>query len=340
MTTFGWILLGLCIVLVILFGVRILSDLMWNNRLKHFQRRNHVFFPKVTQLFWFKRVYGFTVVILLTFAVLATGAFEINNMMGERKLLNAIPVSSEQNLKQIIKNANSQSWLESIFSFFPSGARNDDAIDFLEAESQVTAKDIIGTNLQKEGVDEADVIKTDGDMVYYAPRYDNSIRIFYVQMDKTLDLIGNLNLENLYTDALYLTSDYLIVVGYTYETINYQVESGFYSYGWNWSYTGAVRIYDRATLEVTHELQTDGMFYEHRVIGDAMYLVSQKSVYDDEPRPMFQKTDGDSTVTSYLDFDDIYYFNNMHISSMTVVTALNLSTFESQSQAFLGGVSH
>ncbi len=200
-------------------------------------------------------------------------------------------------------------------------------------------KDFIDTNVQVEGVDEADIVKTDGDSIYYAARYQNFIYVLSVN-DGLVTEERKLDLGSLYTDSLYLTDTQLIVIGYMYDYKPYQYEDGTGIYHYMYAaYTGAVRIYNKETLEIEYQLETDSNFYEHRLIDNSLFLISNKSLYGEELRPVFKETLDGEIATNFLSYDDIYYFDGVPIYGMTVLTGINLTTYEVNSQAFLGYVS-
>ena len=341
MTLTGWIIVSVLSVVVVIFGARFISDILWNNKLGKFHKTNHVVVPKVSGLYWLKRSYGFVLSSLLVVATVSTGAFSIPITMGERVLVNAAPVQSLSNLMQIIDEANTSPWWNDFF-------RGDIAVDELAPNMEGAEdyaggeeRDYIGTNTQIEGVDEADIVKTDGYTIYYASRFQNKIRVIDILDDHTAELQADLDLGDLYTDALYLTETQLIVIGYIYTVVPYTYVEGSDYFGWAYvSYSGAVQVYNRETMELEYQLETDSNFYEHRLIGSSLFLISSKSIHTDELRPVFKETEGEEdTVTSYLPYEDIYYFDDMPIYSMTVVTGIQLETYEVTSQAFLGAVS-
>jgi len=342
MTLTGWIIVSVLSVVAIVFGARFISDIVWNSKLGKFHKTNHVVVPKVSGLYWMKRSYGLVLSALLVVASISSGVFNVPITMGDRILLNATPVQSLSNLKEVIANSNATSWWQGIF-------RGDLATDALTPTNEATdgevgsqePRDYIGTNTQIEGVDEADIVKTDGYTIYYASRFQNKIRVIDILDDHTAELQADIDLGDLYTDALYLTETQLIVIGYIYTIIPYEYVDGSDYFGWAYaSYSGAVQVYNRETMELEYTLETDSNFYEHRLIGNSLFLISSKSLNTDELRPMFKETIGDSKPdTDYLPYEDIYYFADMPIYSMTVVTGIQLETYEVTSQAFLGGVS-
>lgn len=203
-------------------------------------------------------------------------------------------------------------------------------------------RDYTDTNVQVEGVDEGDIVKTDGYQIYYTPRYMNRIHVFEVGEDHSITYDSLIDLGNVYTDAIYLTDDYLVVVGYTYETYSgpcftddrADAEPGCYSWYW-WSPTGTVIVIDRVTLETVYQLETDNLFLDHRLIDNSLFLVGHHYVYQNEAelRPSFD-VDG---VVEYLDYSDIYYYEDTPVNGMTVLTGIKLGpTIDYTASAYLG----
>ncbi len=342
MTLFGWIIVSIVSVLVIVFGVRFASDIIWNQKLSKFQKSQSVIMPKVPKIYWIKRSYGLVLSSLVVMTLVASGVFAVPNMLGNRVLLNATPVGSKAALLKLVGDTQ----YGGFYGFFRGGLMEDailtpqatDGLDYTASNS--VTRDYIGTNVQVEGVDEADIVKTDGNTIYYATRYYNEVRILDINIDGTVEPQANLDLGDMYTDALYITDTQLIVIGYVYTTIPYEYQDGMEYYGWLYtSYSGAVYVYNRETMALEYKLETDSNFYQHRLIGDSLFLVSSKSLYTDELRPAYTETQDGKTSKSYLGYDSIYYFENIPAYSMTVVTGIKLDTYDVTSQAFLGSVS-
>lgn len=339
MTLFGWIVLLSLSVLGIYFAIQLISDIFWNLKLYKYHNHIGVKTPKVPRIYWIKRSYGLILTSLFVITTLFSGAFAPPNMLGERRLVNAIPVNSQSKIQALLSQ-NQNSW----FSDFFRMAENDFAVDAPEAigDQNGAERDYIGTNVQVDGVDEGDIVKTDGYDIYYATRYQNRVRIFDID-ENNGDILSQeeLDLGNLYVESIYITETQLIVIGYIYSFMpSYYPETMDYI-GWPYaSYTGSVQIYNRETLDIEYTLETDANFYQHRLIDQSLFLVSNKQLYNtDDYRPMFKETKGDTTETTRLSYSDIYYFEDIPISSMTVVTGIKLDTYEVNSQAFLGSVS-
>lgn len=217
------------------------------------------------------------------------------------------------------------------------------------ASSSVTS--VVGTNEQVEGVAEGDVIKTDGDFVYYAPRYLNTIQVFEVGNPGEISLAHTIDLGNVYSENLFLTDDYLVVIGYSYESVEskcdtsdvgeeiYCVEAMWYSS------SGSVVVIDRDTYDIAYEVKTDGYFMDYRLIGDSLFLTGYNYLHNrTDMRPAFEVTmasaSGAVSDDFVIDYDDIYYFTDVPVYSMTVLTGIKLGTFDISAQAYLGYVNN
>lgn len=191
-------------------------------------------------------------------------------------------------------------------------------------------RDYVDTNVQVEGVAEGDIVKTDGFQIYYTPRYMNKINIFNVNAEHQISVDTILDLKDVYTDSLYLTKDYLIVVGYTYETAEGPCftdradasEVGCYAMMW-WNPTGTILVYDRTSLEVVYQVETDSVFMNHRMIEDSLFLVGHRYIYNtnEELRPSYQIGE----TSEFIDYSDIYYYEDTPVNGMTVLTGIKLT---------------
>ena len=334
MTIYGWIITITLSVSALLFGYRFIQDFIWNKRLGHFHRHQKVSMPKVPMLYWMKRGYGLVLSSFAALTIVACGAFSLP-IREPHVYLTANKVGSEEKLMSLINDRNN------FYSNMPTTDAAPGAPEQIGEDRTDSQRDFIDTNMQVEGVIEADIVKTDGYTIYYASRYHNKVRVIDVENDGSLTLREDIDLGNLYTDSLYITDTQLIVIGYvyTYFYIMPDLEGNSRDYyGGYTAFTGAVYVYDRETLELEYQLETDTNFYQHRVIGDALYLLANKSLYNSDIIPTFSQTIDGVTTEEDLDFDSIYYFEGIPAYTMTVITVVDLSTYDMHAEAFLGQV--
>ena len=338
MTLFGWIMFSLFLIVTIFFTSQLIKDILWNHKLSLYKKDLGEKTPRSSKLFWVKRSYGSVVAGLFVLTVLFSGAFKIPNMLDDRILVNAKALSGEQELRSLISNR--YGLLNRFYTADEFVNVSESLPIAVPSSNDAPERDFIGTNNQVSGVEEADIVKTDGNKIYYASRYQNKVRILNVGYAGVASVENVLDLGNLYTDSIYLTDDYLIIIGYTYDTDPYNYNENLGIAFWRYpSYTGSVTVYDKSTLDTVYELETDSYFHQYRLIGNTLFLISSKSLSDDELRPYFKVNEqGKDEVITYLDYPDMYYFENVPAQSMSVYTGINLDTFEHNSQAFLGYV--
>jgi inhibitor of cysteine peptidase len=342
MNIYGIILTSLFSGLLVFFAIRFILEIRMNQKLKRYQKINHQI-VNTTWQFALKR----SAMMLVTTGLLAmtvlTGAFDQSYTLNDRVLVNAQPVLTQNKLKSLL-NSHNQGW----FNLFDEvrateGAPEAAVPDGADSVAGEQERDFIDTNVQVQGVQEADIVKSDGNIIYYAARYQSNVRVIDILDNKLISIREDIYLEDFHVDNMFLTVDYLILIGYTFEYEYTPYNRGEYvdmMPGFYMVYTGSVIILDVNTLEEVYRLETDGYFYEYRVIDDVLFLVSRKSLYDEELRPMFKETIDEQTKTSYVDYDKIYYFDEVPIYSMTVMTSIKLNEdFTLNAQAFLSDVS-
>lgn len=145
-----------------------------------------------------------------------------------------------------------------------------------EALKSEAAGDFSTTNIQVEGVDEADVIKNDGEFIYRVK--NNSIHIIKAYPPEAMEEVSVFELDSDFTPSeLYVKDDQLVVIGRTW--ISYHSKSPVAmilpSLPYNGGKTKAVvlDIKDRKSPKIEREVILDGEYFSSRRIGNQLYLV-------------------------------------------------------------------
>ncbi|TAL42651.1 MAG: hypothetical protein EPN89_17285 [Methylovulum sp.] len=225
------------------------------------------------------------------------------------------------------------------------------------------------TNVQVEGVDEGDVVKTDGQYLY---RIQNGqVRIVRAYPADNMALVASLQFDTTFSPVeLYLHGDQLIVVG-----TGWQEESGNGAVPATpgnglakiaiWAPSGESRtiarvydITDRANPSMQREIAFSGDYLSSRRIGDSVYLIGRKYpryflnyfVDADIRSGQLKMTRdnilphiSDSAVASGeehpLPLTDLYYFPNFVEPDYVVVAGFRLNALaeEADIKAYLGG---
>ena len=119
------------------------------------------------------------------------------------------------------------------------------------------------TTTQVEGVDEADIVKTDGEYIYILSKKNYKVRI--VKAGKNPVQVNSIPMENLnYNQNLYICKDRLVAIGTHYATKSGKIETVAY-------------IYDISNPEETEkigECRQDGEYSDSRLIGNKLYAIS------------------------------------------------------------------
>ncbi len=215
--------------------------------------------------------------------------------------------------------------------------------------------DYSGTNLQVQGVDEADVVKTDGQYIYQV----NNDRIVVAKAypaDK-MDIMSILDFtdDNFTPQEIYLSGDLLVSIGSYYEnsdvTEPYQkaADEKMYIRPPYYNQKNSVKaivcdISDKTNIKKIREVEIEGNYVSSRMIGSVLYMVSNK----------FQNfyyatgTDVENQTPSYRDSivsedyvkiecPQIRYFPDSVESNYMIVSAFDINKNEKANiQTYLG----
>ncbi|MFA6521423.1 MAG: beta-propeller domain-containing protein [Candidatus Gracilibacteria bacterium] len=156
--------------------------------------------------------------------------------------------------------------------------------------------DYSSTNVQVEGVDEADVIKNDGEFIYVISK--NSVRIVKAFPPEQMAQVAKLVLsDKSFTPSdMYVAGNKLVVLGSTYDGTERAYGYGYY--GGSKTELFVVDMTDKANLKEERSVKFDGNEISSRRIGKYVYVVVNNSpVYS-----TLEKGDtGIGVVPTYLD---------------------------------------
>lgn len=151
--------------------------------------------------------------------------------------------------------------------------------------------DYSSTNVQVEGVDEADIVKNDGNYIYVLK--GNTVRIVRAYPPASLSELSQVTFsdKDFYPSDMYVDDDKLVVIGYSYNSIfdvgddfatGEEKVSASYSEFMAYPYGGAVtRVYiydisDRTNVKFYRELSFEGNYSSSRKVDNMVYLVVNK----------------------------------------------------------------
>lgn len=199
------------------------------------------------------------------------------------------------------------------------------------------------TNTQENGVDEADIVKTDGNYIYYLANGKLTI----TSVEENLKNVANIEFkdENYNPSELFVKENKLILIGTKYERgevnplqdgFKVRERDSYYQTYYN-NYT-VIEVYDitnKEKPELFRTVEVEGYYISSRMVGSNIYLIANKAInsylcknyeIDKLNEDVFKIQYLDSTVDNEkkcMDFSDICY-----IPEMDTANYLNVVSFD------------
>ena len=228
-----------------------------------------------------------------------------------------------------------------------------------DSSSQINSYSI--TNIQVAGVDEADIVKNDGQYLFIASN-DYTINRNYVYILKADPqvprIISRITLENnTYLAGLYLTEDsnQLVIIGseyrfYTMDTIVERSEPMIYPY--NSEINTFLKVYDisdKAYPELANNYTLSGSYFNSRMIGDYVYIVVSQPAYVLENNALILPRVYEESTVSEVKPTKIFYsesatYDDIASNYFTYTTIIGLNVKNSSNEltnmtVLMGGAS-
>ncbi len=194
------------------------------------------------------------------------------------------------------------------------------------------------TNIQAEGVDEADIVKNDGKYIYTLS--GNKVVIVQAFPATEMKKLSEINLTS--ARNIFLNGDKLIVFEDSYSYTLYEYDSkarclGYRCGGYSQTRTN-VYVYDITNREkpiLSKNYSFPGNYQEARMIGDYIYVVSSKYGYNDYyPVPLYSVNGMEKSIP----ISDVYYSpyaDNDYVFDS--VSAISLEGGEVNSKVYIVG---
>jgi len=228
--------------------------------------------------------------------------------------------SSYEELKEFVDvNTQDKNMLVTPGRFWSGETEEDAAVPAADGSDYST------TNIQVAGVDEADIVKNDGDYIYIVS--GNKTIIVKASPPEEAQIVSQIELEGTII-AIFINGDRLVLFEQEMPYYLYYDEpavkdsSMFYV-----SPTISIKVYDisdRANPRLQREVSSDGQYISSRMIGDYVYVVTNEPVYEENDEVNLPKvscggneTEIPATDIYYSDVSDYYY---MYTTIMAVNT--------------------
>lgn len=249
------------------------------------------------------------------------------------KNFKVLSVESEDELRELLsKNTYNDRYAKNdgvVFEGSPGDvASGDDATSGGESRKSHSE-----TNVQVEGVDEGDIIKTDGDRIYIANA--QTFKVVEVDGDKMkLIFEDSLSNDNYYFE-MYVTDRYVVLIGssYCYSVCDFAFKT--------FDQDLIISIYSLdPTIQLAKEIKINGYYNTSRLIDNKLYVMANYYVFNkvESIRPVY-KIDNEEIVP---EFRDIKYvpglINNYYNIFATIVLDEEISTTFDTYLGYWGGL--
>ncbi len=217
--------------------------------------------------------------------------------------------------------------------------------DFQPAfENGSSELDYSSTNLQVQGVDESDIIKTDGEYIYQIS--GNQVVVSRVFPIDNMEVIKRIPLEEgIFPLQLYVDSNHLVVLGvkqHAHSGDDPTLEDFKVSCNPLLSHL-KVLVFDitnKSEILKTREIEVEGHYVSSRKIGPTLYLVTNKrldSCVIQEKPGVFYRDTAREEGTGEIFLDQIRYFPGVSYKNYLIITSFDLDRPEQPAsvEAFL-----
>lgn len=222
----------------------------------------------------------------------------------------------------------------------------------METSSDSGAQDFSTTNIQVEGVDEADIIKNDDQYIYAVS--NKTVFIIDAYPPENMEILSEISVAGdsetqYYGNAidLYISGDRLIVITSGYSEVYYEQSESLRcevfgecppSYQEVRTVVHVYDVSDRRNPELQDEIQVSGNYAHSRMIGDYVYIIANQYIYDDITLPVVVENGDEKTVNA----EDIYYDETMHDDNFqfTNIAAINITNGKTTQEVSVTGHSN
>jgi len=198
-------------------------------------------------------------------------------------------------------------------------------------ESLAANSDYSKTNIQVEGVDEADIIKTDGEYIYMIS--NNTIIILKAYPAEEAEILSRINFNGT-IQGIFINEDKLAVFEdeysfyAVYEESIARIAPDAEPTGTSYETpTTSIKVYDISDREnpvLKRDFAIDGNYFNSRMIGDYVYAIANQHTYlveNDVALPQIRE----GNETEEIPAKEIYYYGiSDYYYTFTTIVALNV----------------
>ncbi|MDD4048603.1 MAG: beta-propeller domain-containing protein [Clostridia bacterium] len=273
--------------------------------------------------------------------------------------VNNLPtVGSYENLKNLLAEANAHS------NDYRYRMKSDMAFDEVEVMNNIAsnsqkemsksvdeATDYSETNVQVQGVDEADIVKTDGEYIYQVNK--GRVIVCKAYPAEEMEVVSTLDFtdENYQPQEIYIDKKYLVVIGTSRHNGEYPVIMNGIADG-----VESKRIYprpnhhrdslkaliydikDKTNITKLREVEVDGRYLSSRKIGSYLYLIANNPIEwysnqkeEDYLPPTFRDTAFKDEAVA-IPYKDMCYIPPITQANYLVIAGIDLESNDEAAQ--------
>ncbi len=292
--------------------------------------------------------FAFFAIIGIAFALLITGCVNpppLPNLPGTEQNQSQQQISQAKDLKSFGSWDEISEFLESADSWGYRGYYGAKGgimeLDMLAQAAPTAAEsgaeeatDYSTTNIQVQGVDEADIVKNDGKYIYKVAASDyyygyetekGKVTIINAFPPEQMEIISEIEFEG-NAQEIFIYNDKLVVFGnvYRYEVYPAQpvpdcvrcIIPPYYSQ--NFAFMKVYDISDRTSPELEKEIEVKGSYYDSRMVSGEVYAFFSDYAYGQYPVPLYAVDGVEEEISpeeiTYFDWPDRNYNFNIFVS--------------------------
>lgn len=186
------------------------------------------------------------------------------------------------------------------------------------------------TNVQVEGVDEADIVKTDGEFVYYLTK--SNLFIIKAYPADQAEIVSKIDFKVTPQD-IYISGDRLVIFGRDDQIRNADIYKAFRRRG-SYTFFKVFDIGDKKNPRQVRDLDFEGSYLNSRLIGDHVFFITSNYQHFIDGEPILPRViDGGEVLNACTSGEaegcllpDVYYFDIPYDNfNYTSVTAINIA---------------
>ncbi|WP_339148603.1 MULTISPECIES: beta-propeller domain-containing protein [unclassified Sutcliffiella] len=219
-------------------------------------------------------------------------------------------------------------------------ASGSDNADMGASEAESAGGGHSDTNVQVQGVDEADIVKTDGDFIYQAT--DQKLKITKAAPVEKMTVVSELRYKDFSPYQLFLDGNQLVVIGTFWDEKMYSSDSSKVAGEMimpMYDSTKAIiyDISDRSNPVVQKTITLEGNYVSSRKIENHVYLITNKYadywILREHPeadlRPRISDTNGEEEEKlEAVPYDGIRYFPDSSENNFMTIASLDLNQIQ------------